>query len=90
MSKIPVSKEVLKHVDIKVLNFFHFFLSYLRSGMQFVAGRPVSPALTSALYSLCLRRISFLRSGRFFKPRPLGDTPLGHWGPIKGEVGDKN
>ena len=81
------SAKACRYQSVKLLS---FFLSYLRSGMQFVAGRPVSPALTSALYSLCLRRISFLRSGRFFKPRPLGDTPLGHWGPIKGEVGDKN
>ena len=56
--------------------------SYFKSGMHFVAGNPVRPALTSARYSLCLRRISSLRSGRFLKPRPLTATPSGHCGPI--------
>lgn len=50
--------------------------------MHLVAGRLVCPARTSARYSLCLRRISCIRSGLVLRPRPLGATPLGHWGPI--------
>ena len=50
--------------------------------MHFVAGNPVRPALTSARYSLCRRKISSLRSGLLLRPRPLTATPSGHWGPI--------
>ena len=56
--------------------------SYFKSGMHFVAGNSVRPALTSARYSLCLCRISSLRSGCLLKPRPLTATPSGHWKPI--------
>ena len=50
--------------------------------MHLEAGNPVLPARTSARYSLCLRRISSMRSGLFLMPRPLGSTPCGHCGPI--------
>ncbi len=49
--------------------------------MHFVAGKLVWPARTAARYSLCRFRISSMRSGRFLRPRPVGCTPWGQWGP---------
>ena len=53
---------------------------YLNSGRHFDAGKFDAPDLTTARYSLWRLKISSLKSGRFFRPRPEGSCD-GHWGP---------